>query len=151
MSSGAKQSSFEPSPSDADGTVAAPVTTPLSSSKHSSGPPLYTFACAEEVAKAYLLYYLGLLPLVSVSYDAFDIPLPTAHLREAFGRPALVWLLNAPKLWAHLRRRGVRVYGFVVNCAADMEEARDWPVDGIMTDDPRLFRNTPWLAPATEC
>jgi glycerophosphoryl diester phosphodiesterase len=41
----------------------------------------------------------------------------------------------------------VRVYGFVVNCGDDLEEAREWPVDGVMTDDPRLFAKTPWLKP----
>ena len=41
----------------------------------------------------------------------------------------------------------MRVYGFVVNCGDDLEEAREWPVDGVMTDDPRLFAKTPWLKP----
>ena len=118
-------------------------------------PPFATFASAGQVVKTYLLYYTGLLPLVPLSYDVFDFPLPTAPLKHrgirgmdsrgclagCVGRLAL-WLLEAPGLWQHLRRRGVWVFGFVQNLESEFAEAATeaWPIDGIMTDDPYALR-----------
>jgi glycerophosphoryl diester phosphodiesterase len=107
------------------------------------------FASFGEVAKTYILYYLGLLPLIPLDFDVFSIPLPTAmkgaFLRERSGScflPIIArFLLYSPTLWVHLQRRGVLVLGFVLNDVEEFAEASQWPVNGIMTDDPRALQS----------
>jgi glycerophosphoryl diester phosphodiesterase len=105
------------------------------------------FASFGEVVKTYLLYYLGILPLVPLDFDVFSIPLPTSIkgelLREQTKSCVLPhvakFLLYSPTLWVHLQRRGILVLGFVLNDAVEFEEASHWPINGIMTDDPRAL------------
>lgn len=108
-------------------------------------PKFLTFASAGEVASTYILYWLGLLPLIPLSYDAFSIPLMTDSKREMIARrkvlnPCLrcigAFIIHAPSLWRHLQRRGIVVLGFVLNDVDEWDEVKDWPIDGIMTDDP---------------
>lgn len=106
-------------------------------------PQLFTFASGTQVAKAYIAFYLGVLPWIPFQFDAFDIPLPTralANMPALDGRGCLRCLLRnllyAPTLWRHLQQRGVRVFGFVLNSSECFDEVAAWPIDGIMTDDP---------------
>lgn len=110
--------------------------------------PLFTFASARQVGLTYLAYYLGVLPYLPVWFDVFDIPLPTPLLVERLvgsvsgkvPQALLPRLLYAPGLWRMLQRRGVRVFGFVLNTEACFAHVKAWPVDGIMTDDPVALR-----------
>ena len=116
----------------------------------------FTFCGIGAVVGTVVLYYTRLLPFVPVSYDAFSIPLPTTAMRRRFisflgarnggccgwKRGAIrlaLWLFCSFGLWRHLRRRGVVVIGWVLNDVDEWEETADWPIDGMMTDDPEGY------------
>lgn len=105
------------------------------------------FASLGDVAKVYLCYYLGILPLVPLDFDVFSIPLPTKFKEEDFGHMLGPWkaklmsfLIRTPALWSHLQRRGIAVIGWVLNDVEEFEEASQWPINGIMTDDPLALK-----------
>jgi glycerophosphoryl diester phosphodiesterase len=128
--------------------------TPLTGKQAGGTTRPLTFACAKEVIKVYAMWIFGVLPFVPLDFDVLDIPLVTSPLKARFAqhRPILgailSWLLTSPTMWRHLQRRGIRVYGFVLNSAAEFEEVKGWPIDGYMTDDPHLFREVSWLSKA---
>eukprot|EP00758_Cryptobia_borreli_P010079 Tbor_TRINITY_DN5535_c3_g1::TRINITY_DN5535_c3_g1_i15::g.13678::m.13678 len=103
-----------------------------------------------DVYMIYFCYYIGILPWVPLDIDAFDIPLITTFVNEyeiesksffkVIKTKFLFWMLTAPNLWKLLQRRGVVVLGFVINDEKCWEEVRDWPINGVMTDDPIRLR-----------
>lgn len=100
------------------------------------------FASFPQVVLTFLFFYLGVLPYVPLSYDLFSVPVPTTQMLAMFGRFVPSWaasLLYAPKLWSYLRSRGVVVLGWVLNSEKEFDEASQWPLDGIMTDDVPLL------------
>ena len=106
------------------------------------------FASLRQVVAVYLLYYLGILPLVPLTFDCFSIPMPTQQKKRTFSKflgakkaSVLLFLLRAPALWCHLQRRGVIVLGWVVNDVCEVAEVAQWPVNGIMTDDPEMVQS----------
>lgn len=115
----------------------------------------FTFCGIGAVVGAVVLYYTRLLPFVPLSFDAFSIPLPTTAMRKRFvaflGREGgccgwkrgairlALWLFMSFGLWKHLRRRGCVVIGWVLNDEEEWEETADWPIDGMMTDDPQGY------------
>lgn len=125
-------------------TILGAATNPNSSLIHTlqAKRDFATFASARQVIATMILYFVGLLPLVPFDYDVFDFPAPTRFIAEELvGRPWLAWLLlYTPPLWRHLRSRGVRVLGFVINDEEGFAEMKDWPICGVMTDDPVALR-----------
>lgn len=101
------------------------------------------FAGEPEVIRTYLLFYSGLLPFFNIEYDVLSIPIVTKSMSSAiekeFGKPlalAASFLLNSPFMWRYLQRRGVAVLGWVVNDEADFAQAAQWPLNGVMSDNP---------------
>ena len=144
--------------SNLTGVGAADKATASNSADGAAATPFATFSSFAQVVKVYLLYYSGLLPFVPLDFDVFDLPLPTAPLKQRLTSAAskrgccagvlaslVGWLITAPALWAHLRKRGIWVFGFVQNQRLEFDEAATeaWPIDGIMTDDPVALRA--WL------
>lgn len=110
-------------------------------------PHFRTFASFQDVVRVYVLFYLGLLPFVPLDFDVLSIPLITDVKVGLFGalvgaRKALIaqFLLTSPVLWRHLQRRGVAVIGWVLNDENEFHQAAQWPVNGLMTDDPLALR-----------
>ena len=100
------------------------------------------FASFTQVVLTYVFFLIGLLPYVPLSYDVFSIPAPTTAMRSLFSRYAPQWVasvLHSPALWQYLRSRGVAVFGWVLNSETCFEEAAQWPLDGVMTDDVPLL------------
>lgn len=120
--------------------------TPVLRSPKSRRKSFRTFASLSQVIKVYVYFYLGILPLVPIDFDLFSIPGPTdVRMRQisALSGPAkslLLFLLRAPVLWTHLQRRGIGVVVWVLNDEEEFRQASEWPVNGIMTDDPIALR-----------
>lgn len=101
------------------------------------------FGNTQDFFWTHLCFYAGVLPLVSLRYDVFSIPVFTKAMRanavEEFGRVLTsigCFFFTSPILWKYLQTRGVVVVGWVVNDECDMAEAVAWPLNGIMSDDP---------------
>lgn len=101
-----------------------------------------TFASLMQVLQVYVLFYVGLLPLVPLDFDLFSIPGPTKAKKRQFGNflgpikaSIVMFFLRSPVLWKHLQRRGIAVVVWVLNDEDEFEESSMWPVNGIMTDD----------------
>lgn len=93
-------------------------------------PEMATSASYSEVAGVFFLYRSGLLfAKKSLEADALQIP--------EFYR---IWHVSAPGLVRRIRRKGLRIHVWTVNSEAEMCRLLDTGVDGIITDDPRLFK-----------
>lgn len=108
-------------------------------------PDIALHSSARNVAFLYLLYFTGLLPFVPIKASSFSIPFPRAiELPITRDRPHIVafvdWLFCRPKLFAHLKARGIPTFLWVVNKEVHMEEAFRMGVTGLMTDKPTLLR-----------
>jgi lysophospholipase D len=106
------------------------------------------FPSSSGVLWIYFLFYTGLLPFVPIEFDVFSIPVFTCTMRsqarEEAGSTAanlMIWLLTAPTLWKYLQTRGVAVVGWVINDEADFEEGIQFPINGLMSDNPTKLRN----------
>lgn len=112
-------------------------------------------------------YYIGLLPFLSIWEDVFEFPVSLAYLqREAVMRmearrqrmpgclhflplnvlaslkaKAVYFLLSNPGLISALKRRGLLVLGWVVNCTDEYKEGFGRVgCHGLMTDRPKHLR-----------
>ncbi|GMH91715.1 hypothetical protein TrST_g13847 [Triparma strigata] len=115
---------------------------------------------APQMFNVYVLYYLGLLPFVGIKgFDVFMVVLVNVErwrklFTGAFGEedstPYFVadffisriitvinYFLRAPKLFTHLKLRGIPVVGFVVNDEEDWDYCVGLGFDGIITDYPK--------------
>jgi lysophospholipase D len=106
-----------------------------------------TFASMYQVLMVYVLFYLGILPLIPLDFDLFSIPGPTQVKGRQFANflgpvksSILLFFLHSPVLWKHLQRRGIGVVVWVLNDEEEFRDASKWPVNGIMTDDPIALR-----------
>lgn len=103
------------------------------------------FASGLQIMLVYIFHLFGILPYVPLSFDVFSIPCPTSSMKALLGRflPSCLMclgsLLESPALWKYLRSRGIVVFGWVLNSEKDFEEAVEFPLDGIMTDDVPLL------------
>jgi hypothetical protein len=114
-------------------------------------PRVARFCSAKRVLHVFLSFLFGLLPFLPFHEDALELPLfaEPVYQRNAVkmfgGRRAAVlmavfnWVVSSPRLYAHLRRRGVRVIFFVLNTREGFQRAWDLGADGIMTDYPSLL------------
>lgn len=116
-------------------------------------PTLYTM---KEVLKTIVLYLVGLLPFFPVYAHHFEIPMCSIFYEnfESFPDKAgtrllrcvvkiLDYILTNEKLIAHLRRRGVPTYFFVLNKPDEWERAVRCGASGIMTDFPEELKR--WM------
>uniref|UniRef100_A0A8C9J0B8 Lysophospholipase D GDPD3 n=1 Tax=Panthera tigris altaica TaxID=74533 RepID=A0A8C9J0B8_PANTA len=97
-----------------------------------------------------LLYYLGLLPFVSIPERFFFCFLPTIINRTYFpfscsglNQLAAViskWLIMRKSLIHHLEQRGVQVVFWCLNEESDFEVAYGLGASGVMTDYPTALR-----------
>jgi len=85
----------------------------------------------------FLLYLLGLLPFIPLSYDVFSCPLYTTDFENVRRNPKtkLPWFLKfafvlmkcfhclAGPLFSHLQKRGIPVFVWVLNDHKDFKEA----------------------------
>ncbi|KAM4829870.1 lysophospholipase D GDPD3 [Thomomys bottae] len=96
------------------------------------------------------VYYLGLLPFVSLPEEFFFCFLPTIINRTFFPLPcsglnklaAVVtkWLIMRKSLIRHLEERGVQVIFWCLNEESDFEAAFSLGATGVMTDFPSALR-----------
>ncbi|PBJ72279.1 glycerophosphoryl diester phosphodiesterase [Trypanosoma cruzi cruzi] len=97
------------------------------------------FAGPMDCFVVYVAYVLGVLPLVPLAFDLFSIPVFTKCKMKALGScftRFIAYFVNSPVLWKHLQRRGILVLGWVLNDDEEFEEASNWPINGIISDDP---------------
>ncbi|XP_074202218.1 lysophospholipase D GDPD3 isoform X5 [Camelus bactrianus] len=97
-----------------------------------------------------LLYYLGLLPFISIPEKFLICFLPTIINRTYFPFPcsglnqlaAVVskWLIMRKSLIQHLEQRGVQVIFWCLNEESDFKAAFDLGATGIITDYPTALR-----------
>nr|VZI25997.1 unnamed protein product [Spirometra erinaceieuropaei] len=131
---------------------------------HSENPRIPTFFPIKEVLWIVFTYYLGLLPFLPIKDDFFEIPLIRNFFRMPnvveyltswiskiprllrLGIPDDVilqrvvwladWFLMSPKLFAHLKARGIPVFIWVCNTAEDFDRAFAAGGQGVVTDYP---------------
>lgn len=101
------------------------------------------FPGAPGVIKTYLCYYTGILPFMSLDFDVFSIPAFTKSMRDGAKSEAggvigtiATSVFTSPSLWKYLQKRGIAVIGWVANEDVDFKEASNWPLNGVMSDDP---------------
>ncbi|XP_072798984.1 lysophospholipase D GDPD3 isoform X3 [Vicugna pacos] len=97
-----------------------------------------------------LLYYLGLLPFISIPEKFLICFLPTIINRTYFPFPcsglnqlaAVVskWLIMRKSLIQHLEQRGVQVIFWCLNEESDFKAAFDLGATGVITDYPTALR-----------
>ncbi|KAL6046432.1 hypothetical protein STEG23_021393 [Scotinomys teguina] len=98
-----------------------------------------------------LLYYLGLLPFVSIPEKFFFCFLPTIINRTYFpfscgwmnqlSAVVTKWVIMRKSLIKHLQDRGVQVLFWCLNEESDFEVAFNLGVSGVMTDFPTALRH----------
>lgn len=103
----------------------------------------YVFAGKRRYIYVYLCYYLGILPLISLDFDVFSIPIFTTSRKKEleplagkFLISVVTFFLRTPTLWRFLQRRGILVNGWVLSDEEQFKEASKLPLNGLMTDDP---------------
>lgn len=101
------------------------------------------FGGPRDFFRTYLLFYTGLLPYSDVNFDVFSIPVFTSTMRSqaavAFGSfyaSVGAFLFTSPLLWCYLKSRGIAVIAWNFNDEADIVEALQYPLNGLMSDDP---------------
>ncbi|CAM39760.1 putative glycerophosphoryl diester phosphodiesterase [Leishmania braziliensis MHOM/BR/75/M2904] len=101
------------------------------------------FGGPRDFFRTYFLFYTGLLPYFSVNFDVFSIPVFTSSMKTvvagSFGKVCAnvgAFLLSSPLLWRYLQSRGVAVIGWNLNDEIDILQGIQWPLNGLMSDDP---------------
>lgn len=130
----------------------------------SENPRIPTFCPIKEVLWIVVMYYVGLLPFLPIKDDFFEIPLIRNFFRMPnvvqyltswisavprflrLGVPDDVilrrivcltdWVLMSPKLFAHLKARGIPVFIWVCNTTEDFDRAFAAGGQGVVTDYP---------------
>jgi len=120
-------------------------------------------ASAGEIHQLYLLYFSGLLPFTSLTYQGIWMPVltPGFHyvLRQQYGssrykrttdgdnwkyklRVSILELMlkTSSPLFSHLKKRGIFVMAGVPNSGSEYDEALGLGVDAILTDRPGLLK-----------
>jgi len=105
-----------------------------------------------------VLFYTGLLPFVPLTESFYEIIMPSILLKSgkfpsAFTSKQRIFfnlcdfILMNRLMFAHLRRRGIQTYLWVLNDDEEYERAFYYGADGIMTDFPsrlsRFLENRP--------
>ncbi|KAG5475135.1 hypothetical protein CUR178_04586 [Leishmania enriettii] len=105
------------------------------------------FAGPHDFFRTYLLFYTGLLPYFSVNYDVFSIPVFTSTMKanasKSYGKlcaSVCAYFFSSPLLWRYLQSRGVAVIGWNLNDEVDILQGIQWPLNGVMSDDPIKLR-----------
>ncbi|CBZ28582.1 glycerophosphoryl diester phosphodiesterase,putative [Leishmania mexicana MHOM/GT/2001/U1103] len=105
------------------------------------------FGGPHDFFRTYLLFYTGLLPYFPVNYDVFSIPVFTSTMKKdaerKYGRivaAVAAFLFSSPLLWRYLQSRGVAVIGWNLNDGVDILQGIQWPLNGLMSDDPIKLR-----------
>ncbi|MCQ8064035.1 hypothetical protein NP303_25065 [Salmonella enterica] len=98
-----------------------------------------------------LLYYVGLLPFISIPERFFFCPLPTIINRTYFPFSCaclnrltatfLKWILMRKSLIQHLEDRGVQVVFWCLNEESDFEVAFNLGATGVLSDFPTALRH----------
>lgn len=96
------------------------------------------------------LFYVGLLPFVSLKEQFLEIPMPSiiTKLRDrdklSRSQRVFIWLadnlLMRKALFDHLTTRGIQVYVWVLNDEEDFKRAFDLGATGVMTDFPTKLK-----------
>ncbi|CAF3000504.1 unnamed protein product [Rotaria socialis] len=104
------------------------------------------FCSFQEAAGIVLTYWLGLLPFIRLTPGAFEVPMPGVVFRKSgenldWKLKIILYLaeraLNNKSMFAHLQRRGIPVYVWILNNEEEFEYAfKKIGVTGVMTDYP---------------
>ncbi|EPY30092.1 hypothetical protein STCU_04240 [Strigomonas culicis] len=91
---------------------------------------------------------MGLLPFVKLDYDVFSIPVHVGAMRKDcekeygnFLTRILTPWVTSPTLWKYLQTREIAVLGWVFNEEEDLKRVLQFPLNGLITDDPILLYN----------
>jgi len=113
-------------------------------------PRIVRFCSLKEAAGIVIAYWFGLLPFISLTAGAFEVPIPGEVFRKQTQN--LTWkfkilfylaerALNNKSMFIHLQRRGIPVYVWILNTEEEYEYAiENMSVTGIMTDYPSRLR-----------
>jgi len=120
---------------------------------HTEYPDISLFFGTRGVIKTVLLYWLGILPFVTLKESYFQTPyswtyalrnhksLSTTTWREWVKYQVLTFLFMQRSMFAHLSSRGIPVWMWIVNDKSGFDRAfKELKVDGVMTDYPARLR-----------
>ncbi|EPY33900.1 glycerophosphoryl diester phosphodiesterase [Strigomonas culicis] len=106
------------------------------------------FGGTSDYCRTHLLYRMGLLPFVKLDYDVFSIPVHVGAMRKDcekeygnFLTRILTPWVTSPTLWKYLQTREIAVLGWVFNEEEDLKRVLQFPLNGLITDDPILLYN----------
>ncbi|CAI2374578.1 unnamed protein product [Moneuplotes crassus] len=113
-----------------------------------------SFASIKYTIRTVILYLLGLLQFFPYRYHMIWFPFFghkfRTELYEHFGKKPMIWVaiklyscltpLLKPMFW-HLRKRGVTVMFYSINSEDEVIRARNYPIDGFITDAPAKIRS----------
>ncbi|CAF1047076.1 unnamed protein product [Adineta ricciae] len=109
-------------------------------------PRIVRFCSFKEAAYVVFAYWTGLLPFLPLTPGAFEVPIPgevfqkfTENINWKF--KVILYLaeriLNNKSMFAHLQRRGIPVYVWILNNDREFQYAfTEMGVTGVMTDYP---------------
>jgi len=100
------------------------------------------------------LFYTGFLPFVNLPESFIELPIPVLSIQR--GGPYTLWT-EPPRFWwivawvmeklmisqilfRHLKRRGIRVVTWTLDCQEDFQTAFDLGFEGIITDYPSALK-----------
>jgi len=114
-------------------------------------PAVATIFSKKRLLLLYFWFYTGLLPFMTIEDTFLEIPhiQLLSGLDMELGVPkSLSWLTNwllseSPTLFAHLRKRGIATYFWVLNDEDGYRRAFELGAEGVMTDCPAKLRR--WL------
>ncbi|ESN93706.1 hypothetical protein HELRODRAFT_115387 [Helobdella robusta] len=113
-------------------------------------PTVPLFVSMRRVATIVASFYLGFLPFLPIKESYFELPMIDICIRRAkIPRKTVIrkimfsvfdFLLLNRLMFYHLRRRGIRIFVWVLNEPEDYECSLTYSPDGIMTDYPTKLR-----------
>ncbi|CAF1044576.1 unnamed protein product [Rotaria sordida] len=112
-------------------------------------PHIVRFCSFKEAAGIVMGYWIGLLPFITLIPGAFEVPVPGMVFRKTIKnfdwKLKIVFYLaeralNNKTMFAHLQRRGIPVYVWILNNEQEFEYAfKHLGATGVMTDYPTLL------------
>jgi len=125
----------------------------LTSYLHQEYPDISLFFGTRGVITTVVLYWLGLLPFVTLRESYFQAPyswtyalrnhrsLATTNWQDWIRYQVLTFVFNQKTMFEHLSSRGVPVWIWIVNDKNGFDRAyKELKVDGVMTDYPARLR-----------
>lgn len=118
---------------------------------YEKNPNVAVFFSLRRVLLLLVWFYTGLLPFVPLKERFFDVPLIDCFSKmrteptrmQKFLISIVDFIFTSKVLIAHLRKRGIPTYFWVLNDEEDFQKAFDLGAEGVMTDCPTKLRE--WL------